>query len=224
MLKDVYTDIDRDSFRKRLLKYTRKAFKLLPRLDKPRILDVGCGSGVPTIELAILSRGKIVGIDIDQSLLDELERKIEREGLSNRVESRKCSILRLDFPDESFDIIWVEGAIRAIGFEEGLKKWKRLLKPNGFVVIHEENRTMENKLEKIPNLGYRLKGHFLLPEDAHWTEYYKPLENRIKGLWEKYKNNSKALSILGKVQDEIAMVKGNPKGHRTSFYIMQKIN
>ena len=88
MLKDVCTDIDRDSFRKRLLKYTRKVFKLLPRLDKPRILDVGCGSGVPTIELAILSRGKIVGIDIDQSLLDELDRKIEREGLSNRVESR----------------------------------------------------------------------------------------------------------------------------------------
>ena len=73
----------------------------------------------------MLSKGKIVGIDIDQSLLDELDRKIEREGLSNRVESRKCSTLRLDFPDESFDIIWVEGAIRAIGFEEGLKKYEK---------------------------------------------------------------------------------------------------
>ena len=52
MSKDLYSEIDRDRFREPLLKYTRKAFQLLPKLDKPRILDVGCGSGVPTIELA----------------------------------------------------------------------------------------------------------------------------------------------------------------------------
>ena len=45
MSKDVYAEIDRDSSRERLLKYTRKTFKLLPKLDKPRILDAGCGSG-----------------------------------------------------------------------------------------------------------------------------------------------------------------------------------
>jgi ubiquinone/menaquinone biosynthesis C-methylase UbiE len=90
-------------------------------VDEPHILDVGCGSGVPTIELARLSKGIVVGVDIDQSLLDKLNRKIEREGLSNRVETRKCSIFELDFPDESFEIIWAGGAAQAIGFEEGLK-------------------------------------------------------------------------------------------------------
>jgi ubiquinone/menaquinone biosynthesis C-methylase UbiE len=222
MSKDVYTEIDRDSSRKRLLKYTRKAFNLLPRLDKPRTLDVGCGSGLPTIELAKLSKGTVVGIDIDQSLLDELNRKIEIEGLSDRVEIRKCSMFELDFPDESFEIIWFEGATRMIGFEKALKKWRRLLKPNGFLVVHDEVKNVSNKLEKIPSLGYKLVNKFLLPEDAWWIEYYSPLENRIKRLREKYKNNSEAIRILENVQKEIDMVKGNPKEWRSAFYIMQK--
>jgi len=41
----------KDNIRKRLLKYTRKTFRMLPQLEKPRILDVGCGSGIPTLEL-----------------------------------------------------------------------------------------------------------------------------------------------------------------------------
>ena len=42
MARDPYFELDQDCFRERLLKYTRKAFKLLPKLDKIRILDVGC--------------------------------------------------------------------------------------------------------------------------------------------------------------------------------------
>jgi ubiquinone/menaquinone biosynthesis C-methylase UbiE len=219
---DVYAEIDRDHFRQLLLGYTRRAFKLLPELDKPRILDVGCGSGVPTIELAKLSKGEVVGIDIDQHLLEELDRKIEREGLSNRVETCKCSMVKPCFPNESFEIIWVEGAVQRIGFEKGLKEWRRLLEPNGFLVIHDEIETVENKLERIPRCGYKLVDYFPLPEDAWWIEYYRPLENRVKGLSEKYKNNSDALRTLEKVQNEMDMVKENPKQHRSAFYIMQK--
>jgi hypothetical protein len=61
-----------------------------------------------------------------------------------------------------------------------------------------------------------------LPEDAHWIEYYRPLDNRIKQLFEKYKNNLEALMTLKRVQDEIEMVKGNPKDYRSAFYIIQK--
>jgi ubiquinone/menaquinone biosynthesis C-methylase UbiE len=221
--KDVYTEIDRDHFRQRLLKYTKKAFKLLPKLDKPHILDVGCGSGVPTIELVRLSKGEVVGIDIDQSLLDELNRKIEREGLSNRVETKKCSMFELDFPDESFEIIWVEGAIWAIGFEKGLKKWRRLLKPNGILVVHDLIKTVSNKLEKIPSFGYKLTNHFSLPENAWWTEYYRPLERRINELRMRYKNDPESLKILEKYQNEINLAKKNSKHYGSGFYIMQKL-
>ena len=58
---------------------------MLPQLDKPQILDIGCGSGFPTMELARLSNGEIIGIDIDQHSLDRLTRRIEQAGFSDRV-------------------------------------------------------------------------------------------------------------------------------------------
>jgi len=195
---------------------------MLPKLEKPYILDIGCGSGVPTIELAKLSNGEIIGIDINQSLLDKLDRKIEEEGFSDRVKTVKCSLFAIDFPDERFDIVWAEGAIWIIGFEKGLKEWRRLLKPNGFLVVHDEIRTVSNGLEKIASCGYRRINHFQLPEDAWWTEFYRPLEKRIKELYMKYKNDPGVLKILKEYQNEIDMVKRNPKDHSSAFFIMQK--
>ena len=49
------------------------------------------------------------------------------------------------------------------------------------------------------------------------------LEKRIEELYMKYKNNSEALKIFKKYQNEINMVKRNPKEHRSAFYIMQKL-
>jgi ubiquinone/menaquinone biosynthesis C-methylase UbiE len=223
MSKDLSSEIDKDHFRERLNQYTRRAYQMLPKIKNPHILDVGCGSGVPTIELAKLSDGEIIGIDINQSLLDKLNRKIEEEGFSSRVKTVKCSLFEINFLDESFNIIWAEGSIWIIGFEKGLKEWRRLLKPNGFLVVHDEIRTVSNKLKKITSCGYKLVNYFSLPEDAHWTEYYRPLEIRIKELYTKYKNNSEALKILKKHQNEIDTVKRNPKEHSSAFYIMQKL-
>jgi ubiquinone/menaquinone biosynthesis C-methylase UbiE len=223
MSTDLSSEIGNNHFRERLLKYTRLAYRCLPKMKKPQILDVGCGSGVSTIELAKLSDGEIVGIDIDQSLLDRLNRKIAEECLSNRVKAVKCSLFEIDFPDESFDIIWAEGSIWIIGFEKGLKEWRRLLKPNGLLVVHDEIKTISNRIEKIPSYGYKLINYFMLPEDAYWTEYYGPLEIRIKELYVKYKNDSDTLKILRKQQNEIDMVKRNPEEHISAFYIIQRL-
>jgi len=106
-----------DVVRRYLLKYTRKAFRMLPKFhNPPRILDIGCGSGVPTMELARLSEGEVIGIDIDQPALDKLIKKTGKAGFSDRVQAINCSILGMSFPDESFDIIWSEGSIFVIGF------------------------------------------------------------------------------------------------------------
>ena len=223
MSEDLLSKINQDYFREQFNKYIRKAFQMLPELEKPRILDIGCGSGVPTIELAKLSDGEIIGIDINQSLLDKLNRRIEEEGFSSRVKTVKCSLFEIDFPDESFDIIWAEGSIWIIGFEKGLKEWNRLLKTNGFLVVHDEIKTVSNKLKKIPSCGYKLINYFSLPEDVWWIEYYRPLEIRIKELRIKYNNDPEALKILKKFQNEIDMVKKNPKDHASAFYIMQKL-
>ena len=111
MKYDVTSDINRDYFRSKLLQYTRKAFKMLPELQKPRILDIGCGTGVVTLELARLSNGRVVGIDTDQAALDKLNVKIEQARLLDRIKTLNCSMRDMRFRDGSFDIIWSEGAI-----------------------------------------------------------------------------------------------------------------
>ncbi|MFX1285946.1 MAG: class I SAM-dependent methyltransferase [Promethearchaeota archaeon] len=222
MSKDVSHDINLDNIRENFNKYTRKAFLMLPELESPRILDIGCGSGVPTIELAKLSNGKIIGIDKDQSLLDKLKKKIEGEGLTRQVKTKKCSLFEIDFPDASFDIIWAEG-VAFVDFKKRLKMWKRLIKKNKFLVLHDDNKNISKKLKIIPNLGYRLVGHFSLPEDSWWTEYYLPLEKKLIKLRSKYSNDPQALKIIEKNQKEVDLVKKNPKEVGSTFYIMQKL-
>ena len=212
----------KDKIRKRLLKYTRKAFRMLPQIDRPRILDIGCGAGIPTLELARLSQGEIIAIDIDQPALDKFTNKIKEAGLTDQVQAVNCSILDMDFPDESFDIIWSEGSIYVIGFETGLREWKRFLKPSGFMIVHDEQGNVKEKLEQISNCGYELLGYFMLSEDIWWAEYFAPLEKRIDEIRAKHAGDPKALVALDNDQREIDMFKKNPSRYKSVFFIMQK--
>jgi ubiquinone/menaquinone biosynthesis C-methylase UbiE len=220
MSRETLLEAEKDLVRERLNKYTRRAFQMLPELDQPHILDIGCGSGVPTMELARLSDGQIIGLDIDPSLLDQLTKKIEEAGLSDRVKTLKRSMLELDFPDESFDIIWAEGSIARIGFERGLKEWRRFLKPKGFLVVHDEITNITRKLEQISGCGYDLLEHFTLSRDIWWTEYYGPWEKRIHEM-RKSIDEPKALLELDKEQREIELFKSNPRRYSSVFFVMQ---
>jgi len=214
--------MDRDIVRRRLLKYTRKAFWMLPKSDKPRILDIGCGSGAPTMELARLGQGEVIGIDIDQPALDKLMKKIREAGFSNRVQVVNCSLLDMVFRDESFDIIWSEGSIFVIGFKKGIQEWKRFLKPNGFMVIHDEKGNVEEKLEQISNCGYKLLGYFILSEDTWWTEYFAPLEKLIAKSQTSYTDDPQTLEELHQSQRELEMFKNNPERNSSVYFVIQK--
>lgn len=212
----------KEYLRENLTKYTRKAFQMIPEFDNPRILDVGCGRGVPTMELARLSNGQITGLDINQTFLDELTKKIKDAGLSNRVRTMRCSMLEMDFPDESFDLIWAEGSIWRIGFERGLKEWRRFLKRNGFLVVHDEIDDLAKKLKRIPSSGYKLLGHFIVSSDAWRLEYYGPLERLIQDVRAEHTDDPKALDLFDKDQREVEKFKTNPKMYDSVFLMMQK--
>jgi ubiquinone/menaquinone biosynthesis C-methylase UbiE len=205
------------------LKYTRKAFLKLPQLENPRILDIGCGSGVPTIELAKLSGGEVTGIDIDQSCIDEFNRKVKEENLGNRVKALNLSLSEMKFPDETFDVIWSEGVVGNIGFVTSLKDWRRLLKQDGYLVIHYQVSRVADVLSRIPQLGYSLVDTLLLPVDAWWAEFYEPIEEKMDTLLHKYRNNTDALKLLNQCKTEMNMVKKNPSNFSCAFYIMKKV-
>ncbi len=241
---DTIVEEEKDRLREGFCKYTRKAYHVLPKLDKGHILDIGCGSGGPTMEPARLSQGEVIAIDIDQHSLDRLTRKIDQAGLSNRVKAVNLSMFNMDFANESFDIIWSEGSTFIIGFERALKEWRRFLKPKGFLVAHEMVwsrpdppqevynywkgltasgiRTVTEYLEQITACGYDLIGYFTLPENAWWIEYCGPLEDRIPELRLKHINDSKAVEVLGKQQQEIDLSRKYHQWYSSAFLVMQK--
>jgi ubiquinone/menaquinone biosynthesis C-methylase UbiE len=206
-----------------LNKYTRKAFKMLPKIKNPQILDVGCGTGVPTIELAKMSKGYVIGLDIDEISLDLLRRKIKETGLNHQVNVIKDSILTMNFPEESFDIIWVEGSIFVIGFEKSIKRWRRFLKPKGFLVIHDEKKDKNKKLGLITKYGYTLITQFEITNNLWWLEYYTPLEKLISEFRNKYPNDPELNNELNKDQSEIDKCKLNPPLVSSFYVILQKM-
>ncbi len=219
--EEKYQDF-KDRLRTHLLKYLRRAFRLLPPLDKPRILDIGCGSGVPTLELAKLSGGQVIGIDIDTSLIKRLNKKIEKAGLSDKVTALKRSMFEMDFPKQSFDIIWTEGSIFAMGFATGLREWRRFLKPGGFLVVHDEEGDLWKKTKQIPIHGYTLLHSFILDEKTWWDEYFTLLEKKIREMRAKPTTDPKLLPLVDVDQREVEMVKLNPKRTRSVYFIMKK--
>jgi len=89
----------------------------------------------------------------DQAFLDELDRRAARAGLTERITTVNASMSALDYPDAAFDLIWSEGAIYVMGFAEGLRAWKRLLKRGGVIAVTEiswlGSKVPEDTLAKV---------------------------------------------------------------------------
>jgi SAM-dependent methyltransferase len=223
------------------LEYTRKAFGMLPQMDAPEILDVGCGVGEPTLELARLTNGKVTGIDIDQWGLDRLKSKAEEEGLLDRVKALNMSMLDMDFPDEAFDVIWAEASIWFIGFEKGLREWRRFIKPDRFMVVHEMCwlrpdppeemkshwdtvypgiRTIPEYVDAVLDGGYDTIGGFALPDGAWWIMYFNQLGERIDELRSKYRGDPSSLAILDEQQMEMELLMRFPNWYGSVFLLM----
>ena len=222
---------------------TRKAYSSLKELPpNPLILDIGCGPGMQTIELAKLSDGKIFALDNHPPFLKDLMRRAKMEGMLNKIEIINCSMFNMNFEKNSFDIIWSESAIYIYGFEQGLKDWQNFLKDNGYIVVSEISwikehppqeikefwnkaypyiKIIKENLQVIKNLNYKKVDHFILP-DSGWWEYYGPLENRISLLKEKYDGNEEAMKTLEEELKEINMYRKYSEYYGNVYYIMQK--
>ena len=69
--------------------------------------------------------------------MDKLNERARSLNLSDKIITLEKSMDDLSFSEEEFDIIWSEGAIYNIGFQNGIKKWKNYLKTGGCISVSE---------------------------------------------------------------------------------------
>ena len=225
---------------------TRKAFALCSELpEQPAILDIGCGPGMQTIVLAESSSGKITAIDNCNEYLDELRSRAIKASLSHRIKIRNADMTALDFPEESFDLIWCEGAIYNMGVLKALKSWRPLLRNQGYLVFSDmiwldEQATgevaeyfskeypamtsIQNIINTIQKNDYKVIGDFALPESAWWDDYYSPLEAKLPSLKQKYKDNEAALGVITMSEAEIDVRRRFASSYGYHFFVAKKID
>jgi ubiquinone/menaquinone biosynthesis C-methylase UbiE len=214
---------ERDKIRENFFKYIRKAYSYIPKIKNPNILDVGCGTGVPTIELAKISGGYVTGIDLDVSLLDILRKKIIDTELERQLSIINKSIFLMDFPKESFDIIWSEGAVFVIGFEKSIKNWYKFLKPNGFLVLHDDIKDKNKKLGLVEKYGYKLTAQFDLSFEIWWNDYYSKVEKLVENYKDKYPNDLDLRKEIDSDQNQVNMCKSTPEIISSFYIILQRV-
>ena len=223
---------------------TQKTFTYLKNLpSEPLILDIGCGHGMQTLELAKISNGKIIALGNYQPFLDILIRKAKEEGLAGRITPKNHSMLEMDFDDKTFDVIWSEGALYFMGFQNGLKRCNQLLKNKGYLVVTEavlflpnipkplkkfwderypDIKDLQNNISLIQNEDFDLLFHFTLPKSSWINNYYSPMEKKINELKKKYHDNKIAIQVFEECEKEIKIFHKYSDYFGYEFFIMQK--
>lgn len=223
---------------------TRKAFSYLTNLPpEPHILDIGCGQGVQTLELARLTKGTIIALDNYQPFLDNLIKNVKKGGLGTRIIPKNQSMLEMDFTNETFDLIWSEGALYSMGFQNGLHRCAELLKKNGYLAVTEavlllpnlptplqkfwdeeypDIRDIQSNISYIQKEGLTLLAHFTLPKSSWIEHFYTPMGNEIQRLKKKYHDNTTALHVFQRCEKEIMIYQKYSDYYGYEFFIMRK--
>ena len=194
-----------------------EAISLLPKINNPKILDIGCGTGVPTIWLAENYGGTITAIDTDNNALEWLKAKIIKKGLENKITTINISFFDLKPEPYYFDIILAEGFLNVIGFWQGFVKVIEMIKEGGYFIIHDEFKDHEMKCEFIRKHNCDVVGTVFLDESVWWNEYYKQLETEINSL-----NANQIKHLFVTEMKEIETYKLDPLPFKSMYYLVKK--
>lgn len=224
---------------------TLKALSFIDNLtEDSKIVDIGCGTGGQTKVLAQNTPGNILGIDLFPEFIDLFNENTKSLNLQDKMEGIVGSMDKLPFSNEEMDLIWSEGAIYNIGFEKGIKEWRRFLKKGGYMAVSEvswfteerpkeiddfwndaypEIDTIANKVDQMQKAGYRTIAAFALSDNC-WTEYfYAPQVKIQEDFLINNSGNKAAEDFIANQRHETDLYNKYKGYYGYVFYIGQKI-
>ncbi len=201
---------------------TLKALSFINNLPaNAKVADIGCGTGGQTMVLAHNISGTIIGVDCFPDFIKLFNQNAKNQHLAHTTQGIVGNMENLPFKEEEFDLMWSEGAIYNIGFERGLKIWRKFLKTGGYVAVSEvswfteeqpceiqnfwhnaypEIDTIANKVAQMQKAGYIPVATFILPETC-WTEhFYAPLIPVQEAFLKKYAGNKAVQDYINNQQ------------------------
>jgi SAM-dependent methyltransferase len=105
-----------------------------------KILDIGCGPGTITADLAALvPDGHVTGVDQASGVLDQARATAAARGLTN-VDFAVADVHALDFPDDTFCVVHAHQVLQHVGDPvRALREMRRVTKPGGFVAVRDSD-------------------------------------------------------------------------------------
>ncbi len=127
---------------------------LLPWLKSgASVLDVGCGPGTITADLATLvTPGRVTAMEVTGEALDLARTEIARRGLAT-VDFAVGDVHALDFPDGTFDVVHAHQVLQHVGDPvTALREMRRVTRPGGVVAVRDSDYAAFTWFPRLPGL------------------------------------------------------------------------
>ncbi len=124
-----------------------------------KVLDIGCAMGFFSLPLAQMvgSNGKVICVDVQEKMIKSLEKRAQKAGLSNRIETRICHHNSLDLDDlkEKIDFALASAVVHEAPDASNLfSEVYETIKPYGrFLVLEPKGHVSEKDFKTTVSLA-----------------------------------------------------------------------